>query len=127
MTAPATGSFEPALQSLEAQLATISEVVLHGNPDEVQAAAVRLREAVDAWGRWLSQREDGSGSPDAALQLRLQTIAASMQSTREGLLRRATLSGLALQAILPPDSAITYSPTGGAAATRLRGRGGYAV
>ena len=126
MTESSSDTLESALQALESQLCAIAEVALHGDPDDVMVAAARLRDAVEAWAQRVAGIK-GLGAPDVALEQRLQVVSAAMQSTREGLLRRATQSGLALQAMLPPDSPITYSSTGGAAATRLRGRGGFAV
>ena len=91
------------LNALETEFQHMSDALVQGDAEALQVAATRLQQMAQAL---LALQQGGAGGAGAASERadcrqRLERLAGTLPSLRDGLLRRAVLTERMLQIVLP--------------------------
>ena len=88
------------LNALETEFQHMSDALVQGDAEALQVAATRLQQMAQAL-LALQQGGAGAASERADCRQRLERLAGTLPSLRDGLLRRAVLTERMLQIVLP--------------------------
>lgn len=108
----AVRSIEPLMQIFD----RVSQSLVSGDPDSLEAACADLRRELAAW----QQVSPAALKAQPAVTQKLQQLGALLSQQRAALARRSALVNRTLQSLLPAEQAAAYG-----AGTGVTGRGSH--
>jgi hypothetical protein len=110
MTLPA--HIEASLTEIESHFEGLSQALVSGEPQALEAASTALRQTALDFSQLL-QRLNSTELQNHALKLRLKALSDGLVSRRETLIRRTVLVERELNAIVPATRSTTYAKSTG--------------
>ncbi|MEK9803985.1 MAG: hypothetical protein VW475_11335 [Curvibacter sp.] len=108
---------EKPLATIELQCQAVAAAVASGEPQELEAASLALRQAALDFSAFM-EHSNAAAQAGPQLRARLKKIATQIGTQRENLLRRSAVIERSLQTLIPSTRKTTYAPAGRAGAYR---------
>ena len=113
-------AIDTALSHAEDCMVLLSQAMVRGQPDVLEAAARDLQQAAGVLAGVVQAPRKSGGRPDPVLTRRLNKVAVGLAMQREAGLRRLSVVERALHSIIPSTRPATYALAGKASAGAYR-------